>query len=327
MAVINKAIASSGADYTTLAAFEAAIPADATDQRIGTVTENYQCNTGYFAINVSNANAMAHTITVAEGVRHNRTIGSGARTDGSNVTCDIRTPAFVVQYLECNSTSNASPPMRIVPAAVGAVIDGCYVYKPSAANTECIHIDTTCTVKDTTMVQSAPSKGSCIKCWGDNTKTLTLTNCSMLANNSITGTWDMVTNASQIILCDNNKALSDAVDGISRRSFDTATGISGDYNVGSDTTAPGANSTDNEDPDDHFVSTTLGAHDASMNASLNKSNFIGGDQLAGEFDVDGDERISGYVDIGSDQQSVAATGGVVAKLTSWLRMGMGLGSR
>jgi len=80
----------------------------------------------------------------------------------------------------------------------------------------------------------------------------------------------------------------------------------GDYNIGSDTTAPGANSVDNVAAADLFADTTAGAEDLHLKADDTAASGLGAD-LSAYFtdDIDGDARSDW--DCGSDEFISAGT--------------------
>ena len=67
MAEIIKSIKSSGGDYTTLAAWEASISANPTDDQTASIDEAF--NAGTLTIDVANSNVVKFKITVAAAYR------------------------------------------------------------------------------------------------------------------------------------------------------------------------------------------------------------------------------------------------------------------
>lgn len=313
MAIVYKTIGSGGGyDYGTVAAFEAAIPADTTDQWIGICQLDEVIQSSWLNFNVSNANNMDHTVDALLAVRHSHDF-SGARfsTSGVSRCLDIRTNNIHFKNIAFEQTGTTS----VFLAYTGGVnysFVNCFMKSnggtfPTAYNSVNAGGDSTWESCD--IVQSSASISNALR--EDGAGTMTVTNCVLVNNGGgVTAGEVLGGDASWGIINANNNKVFHTNASTHRKCFDASGGtINGDNNVSNDTTAPGADSTHSVTILDHVTDVTDGSEDLSMNVSgFNQSDFHGGDQLAGQADVADTDRPAGYIDIGSDQQSEEPTG-------------------
>lgn len=315
MATVPVLIKSSGGGASSMASFEVLIPANTSDLYVGTYGENYISDIATVTWNVANSFNMQHSCTVPLEFRHNKTPNSGARIAVSGLCIDIRTNNITIDGIETvsNGVSNG---IRIVTPATGVTVTRCLVRSIHATNTNpplyvhSLGAGGDCDIRHNHIIQNSGSSGRV--CGSGNLgadRTVRWYHNTGLANNNPANVWTQFSVGTGAHIAIGNKILSDGV-GALQVSYGGTFDASSDYNVGSDTTAPGTNSKDNAAEADHITTITIGAEDMSVEPTLTFADFFEVlNTLAGELDSDGDELVTDYIDIGADQISTATAAG------------------
>lgn len=309
-----------GQDYATPALWEASIPTNPTEGYTGTC----MVNEAYAATLIDVANGTGQhplILDVDASVRHTYKKGTGARiesTSGGNSALDIRSAKFTVKNFSVSvESSGTGAGIRLYGSGYnmpGVAIENCFAYCSASSwpgqaalyITDVFQTDDI-NVSGSAFVCDSGSHAARVDWIGAD---VNLTNCSFLSINAgISGFANNAIGGTKYVIAKNCKFLA-----ASGTLFSGTGAWTGSINnVISDGTEPsGLGILDrtygvNQAASDHYTNTTGSTADLRIKSTLDKANYIGGNELAGGFDVEGDEWVTDYCDTGCDAESTAPT--------------------
>lgn len=298
MAEVVKSIQSSGGDYATLAAWEAAIPADQALADPWVAQFDEVMDGGIVTINVSNANSAPHKITAASGYRFNDGAswpafnpGEGARivNDNSGNNVLVETPAIIIEWVEIDGAGHPRNGIRVNTG--GSTCTARYLLMHDSQY--CLRAFSGDLLAHNCMVwpnRGTDSNGATVINSGP---TLTVYNCTFYAAT----TYGVVQSAGTLNAYNNIS--------VGSGSADYSGTIGGDYNLSSDTSAPGTTNWQSVAASTILESVTASSEDLHLKSSVN-GTYEGGDYSGtiGSLDIDGDTRSDW--DIGADEIAAVA---------------------
>ena len=297
---VTKTIGATGRNHSTIAAWEAdtnyncvtgwgAGDYSSPCSPVGDCYDDADFNEEVFISGATTDSTHYRRLTAHVGERHNGTSGAGVWL----VTVHPRDKYVVAEWLIIEERVTCSSQ----PNDARFVLRFC-VYETSDAYDIAIHEDSAGTGVENYMencVLILPATGHAVY-----DSPIIVRNCSALGGNVV------------FKGCDCTNVIS--VGGTTNFS-----GCTGDYNIGSDATAPGENSIDNVDEDDIYTNTGSGTEDLHLKSDATDASGAG-DDLSASFtiDIDGQTRVDW--DIGADEFISGAPTGIPAHSDYYFRM-------
>lgn len=341
---VESTIGSSGKDYADPASWEASIPANPTEDYVGTceLDESYE---GLLLFRGSNTNSVNIILQVAAGVRHDFQRGTGARqiktTGDSNAAVHIDMENVTIRDFGMYATGGTGTryPLNLnanTQTVTVTTLENCFIDHEGAAAVAInygsadasyvVNIERCCI---NTHDQNAAQVCQLVE--KNAGATINFQNCSFNIDGLTTG---QVFNSSMGSGTDtlNINDCKILVNG-SGAIFNTGAGgvYNGANNVISEGSAPSPLGVlaggfgVNQSASDHYTSSDGSSPDLSIKSTLNKANYIGSDNVAGDSDVEGNTYVAGFCDTGANAQSTAPAGnGASRGIGMKLRLGLRL---